>query len=147
MMPCSRFEGVRVTAVDNFYGEENDIVLLSLVRSNDGQIGFLKTENRICVALSRARKGLHVIGNFTLMAQQSSLWTKIIKDLKDINRIRTVLHLTCQNHPGKVTHVENANDFKKVQREDATGCAITSYPVGMYVKKHAILLILYKAVL
>jgi len=47
---------MRVTVVDNFQGEENDIVLLSLVRSNDeNKIGFLNTENRICVALSRAK--------------------------------------------------------------------------------------------
>ena len=52
----SIFEGVRVTVVDNFQGEENDIILLSLVRSNeDGNIGFLKIENRVCVALSRAK--------------------------------------------------------------------------------------------
>jgi hypothetical protein len=45
-----------VTVVDNYQGEENDIVLLSLVRSNeDGKIGFLSIENRVCVALSRAK--------------------------------------------------------------------------------------------
>ena len=50
---------VRLTTVDNFQGEENDIILLSLVRSNkEGKIGFLKTENRVCVALSRAKVGL-----------------------------------------------------------------------------------------
>jgi len=49
-------QGVRVTVVDNFQGEENDIILLSLVRSNDeNNIGFLKTDNRICVAISRAK--------------------------------------------------------------------------------------------
>lgn len=38
------------------FSEENDIIILSLVRSNeDGNIGFLKTDNRICVAVSRAR--------------------------------------------------------------------------------------------
>lgn len=48
--------GVRVTVVDNFQGEENDIILLSLVRSNEeNKIGFLRTDNRICVALSRAK--------------------------------------------------------------------------------------------
>ena len=37
-------------------GEENDIILLSLVRSNDKRnIGFLATDNRVCVALTRAR--------------------------------------------------------------------------------------------
>lgn len=48
--------GIRVTCVDNFQGEENDIILLSLVRSNvESKIGFLNIENRVCVAVSRAR--------------------------------------------------------------------------------------------
>lgn len=38
------------------FSEENDIIILSLVRSNEeGNIGFLKTDNRICVAVSRAK--------------------------------------------------------------------------------------------
>lgn len=49
---------VKITVVDNFQGEENKIILLSLVRSNEeGNIGFLKTDNRVCVALSRAKEG------------------------------------------------------------------------------------------
>ena len=42
--------------VDKFQGSENDIIILSCVRSNpEKNIGFLKKKNRICVALSRAR--------------------------------------------------------------------------------------------
>lgn len=49
---------MRITVVDDFQGEESKIILLSLVRSNeDSKIGFLATENRICVALSRAKHG------------------------------------------------------------------------------------------
>ena len=56
---------VRVTSVDNYQGEESDIILLSLVRSNkDYEIGFLKTFNRVCVAFSRAKIGFYIIGNF-----------------------------------------------------------------------------------
>lgn len=59
---------VRISTVDNYQGEENDIILLSLVRSNNfDQIGFLKTSNRICVALSRARNGLYIFGNKTCL--------------------------------------------------------------------------------
>jgi superfamily I DNA and/or RNA helicase len=58
--------------VDNYQGEENDIILLSLVRSNDdGTIGFLREDNRVCVAMSRAKKGLYVIGNFTMLSDRS----------------------------------------------------------------------------
>ena len=58
------FKKMRVVSVDNYQGEENDIILLSLVRSNpDSQIGFLKISNRVCVALSRAKHGLYIFGN------------------------------------------------------------------------------------
>ena len=57
--------GVKITVVDNFQGEENDIILLSLVRSNrEARIGFLKIENRVCVALSRAKMGFYIIGTY-----------------------------------------------------------------------------------
>ena len=49
---------VQVLSIDNFQGEESRIVILSLVRNNrENKIGFLKIENRTCVALSRARDG------------------------------------------------------------------------------------------
>jgi superfamily I DNA and/or RNA helicase len=63
---------VRISIVDNFQGEENDIIILSLVRSNDeAKVGFLKTENRVCVALSRAKKGFYLIGNMGNLAARS----------------------------------------------------------------------------
>ena len=73
---------------DNYQGEENDIIILSLVRSNaEKSIGFLKTENRICVALSRARCGFFIIGNMTLLAEASGMWKKIGKSLVENNEI------------------------------------------------------------
>lgn len=67
--------------VDKYQGEENDIILLSLVRSNaDGKIGFLSIKNRVCVALSRARKGLFIVGNMDCLTKESELW----KNIKEI---------------------------------------------------------------
>ena len=41
--------------VDAYQGEENDIIVLSLTRSNErGTLGFTAIDNRVCVALSRA---------------------------------------------------------------------------------------------
>ena len=56
-----QLQNVLVSTVDNYQGEENDITLLSLVRSNkNNSIGFLKVTNRVCVALSRAKQGTRV---------------------------------------------------------------------------------------
>ena len=73
---------IRITSVDNFQGEENDIILLSLVRSNkNGEIGFLSASNRACVALSRAKEGFYIIGNATML-QKNALWKKVIEIFK-----------------------------------------------------------------
>jgi helicase required for RNAi-mediated heterochromatin assembly 1 len=52
--------------VDNYQGQENEVIILSLARANnEGDIGFLKIRNRVNVALSRAKCGMYVVGNFT----------------------------------------------------------------------------------
>lgn len=85
------FHGVRICAVDNFQGEENDIILLSLVRSNEeGNIGFLRISNRVCVALSRARKGFYCIGNLELMCRKEKLWATIIEDMRERGNVRII---------------------------------------------------------
>ena len=113
-MPREKFQGVKVCAVDNFQGEENDIILLSLVRSNsEGRIGFLGESNRICVALSRARKGFYCIGNFSLLKNQSTLWKEICDDLTTKGAIGDCLELVCKTH-NNVTRVRSANDFNRL---------------------------------
>ena len=114
LMPQTKFQGVRVTAVDNFQGEENDIVLLSLVRSNEkSRVGFSGVENRICVALSRARQGLFVIGNFAMLASKSSMWDKIITKAITRKQIGRFLRLYCRNHPEKLIDASIAKDFER----------------------------------
>lgn len=73
---------MKCIVVDKYQGEENNIILLSLVRSNaEAKIGFLKTENRVCVALSRAKKGLFMVGNMDNLRASSPLWQEIHKIL------------------------------------------------------------------
>ena len=110
-MPRKEFEGVRVCAVDNFQGEESDIILLSLVRSNsDQRIGFLSESNRICVALSRARQGLYCIGNFKQLKGKCKLWQEICDDLETKNAIGETLDLVCKRHQN-VTSVRKSREF------------------------------------
>ncbi|KAG4433671.1 hypothetical protein IFR05_010839 [Cadophora sp. M221] len=63
-----------VFTVDSYQGEENDIILLSMVRSNQALgVGFLDNRNRLVVALSRARRGLYLFGNsVTLTAGETT---------------------------------------------------------------------------
>jgi superfamily I DNA and/or RNA helicase len=56
--------GLDIHTVDSFQGQERDIILLSLTRSNpDGAIGFLSEYRRTNVAMSRARKHLLIVGD------------------------------------------------------------------------------------
>lgn len=92
-------QGVRITVVDNFQGEENDIIILSLVRSNDeANIGFLRIENRICVALSRAKQGFYLVGNMGNLTEKSKLWRQIHGVLKSNGQVGTELPLLCEIH-------------------------------------------------
>ncbi|CAG4956216.1 unnamed protein product [Colias eurytheme] len=106
---------VKITVVDNYQGEESKIILLSLVRNNaDNKIGFLGTENRICVALSRAREGLYIFGNMSMLKNQSELWKKINGTLGNACAIGTTLELRCQSHPDYITQIDSPTDFEKV---------------------------------
>jgi superfamily I DNA and/or RNA helicase len=76
---------IRVSSVDNYQGEESDIILLSLVRSNKkNEIGFLRNFNRVCVAFSRAKIGLYIIGNINFIAQSEAIFKT--KNLNNIGK-------------------------------------------------------------
>ncbi|XP_075772705.1 NFX1-type zinc finger-containing protein 1-like isoform X2 [Pelodiscus sinensis] len=124
LMKSSGMGDVAVHAVDDFQGEENDIVLLSLVRSNrEGRIGFLRDKNRLCVALSRARKGFYCVGNLAGIAagSTSQLWKEILQLLQGKKLVGEGLTLVCQNHPETKTVVKENSDFSKVPDG---GCAL-----------------------
>ena len=103
----------RVTTVDSYQGEENEVVLLSLVRSNvRGNIGFLEVENRVCVALSRARRGLYIFGDAPNLCKSSMLWWHVIQAMaKNPCRVGFYLHLTCKKHNQKTFIKGNVHGF------------------------------------
>ncbi len=109
------FDGVRVAAVDDFQGEENDIILLSLVRSNsEGIIGFLGIENRVCVSLSRAKIGMYVIGNLKMLRDKhKTIWPNIVLDMDQKQCTGPALPLYCQVHPDQKVFAKTAEDFSK----------------------------------
>lgn len=123
LMPKDIFSGVRVTAVDNFQGEENDIILLSLVRSNkEGQLGFLKEPNRVCVSLSRAKKGFYCIGNFRMLRGNAPIWENIISDMESKGYVGDGIQLQCQIHTKSTFIARLPSDFEKYAPEG--GCTV-----------------------
>lgn len=104
----------KVFTVDSYQGEENDIILLSLVRSNTSQtVGFLDNKNRLVVALSRARRGLYLFGNtITLTIGEEAdekqgrtpLWDPLVKYMAEHRRYKYDggLPITCTKHGNTV---------------------------------------------
>lgn len=70
---------ISVNTVDGFQGQERDIILISLVRSNDnGQIGFLSDLRRMNVAMTRARMQLIIFGDKATL-QHHAFYRKLIQ--------------------------------------------------------------------
>lgn len=114
LMKVRKISGVRTSVVDDFQGEENQIILLSLVRSNHEQnIGFLGIENRICVALSRAKQGLYIIGNLLMLKDKiTTVWPKVISKLPQ-GCLGEAIPLYCQVHPQEKNDAKTPEDFLK----------------------------------
>jgi ATP-dependent RNA/DNA helicase IGHMBP2 len=62
-------EFLTIDSIDGFQGQERDIIIISLVRSNSkGEIGFLSDTRRMNVALTRAKRKLVVIGDSSTLS-------------------------------------------------------------------------------
>ena len=119
------YPAVKVVTVDSYQGEENDIVLLSLVRSNRKHaIGFLSSDNRTCVALSRAKRGFYMFGNAELLACESGTWAAVVGIMygnkakvevatSQLRRLGYNLPLYCSRHDRKLW-IEVPDDFDQI---------------------------------
>ncbi|KAG0532610.1 hypothetical protein BDA96_04G122100 [Sorghum bicolor] len=80
-MKAMRPLALRVNSVDGFQGSEEDIIILSTVRSNSkASIGFLSERRRANVALTRARHCLWILGNAATLHGSGSIWAELVRD-------------------------------------------------------------------
>ncbi|CAF3672303.1 unnamed protein product [Rotaria socialis] len=70
---------VEVMTVEGAQGREKDFIIFSCVRSGE-QIGFLNDQRRLNVALTRAKKGLYIVGNLREIAQKDDFWKSLLVD-------------------------------------------------------------------
>lgn len=113
-----------VRTIDGFQGEENDIILLSLVRGPDNRgkarPGFVADENRAVVATSRAKRGFYVFGNSQNVlggnSRSRQTWAKVVGAFR--GRMASHLPLACAVH-GTETKVFQPEDWRLVP---ANGC-------------------------
>ena len=117
-------ELVRLATVDNFQGEEADVVVISLVRSNPmNKIGFLKIPNRVNVLLTRARHGMFLFGNLNCLVAargKANPWPTIAALLRKGGRVASYLPLQCPLHAERRTDVREPTDFSRVAEGGCT---------------------------
>ena len=74
-----KYDDLKIESVDGFQGMEKDYIIISTVRSNlSGKIGFLSSTKRLNVALTRAKKGVIILGNSECLAKRHGIWRDLI---------------------------------------------------------------------
>ncbi|KAH7493186.1 hypothetical protein FOMA001_g1913 [Fusarium oxysporum f. sp. matthiolae] len=102
---------IRLATVDNFQGEEAKVIIVSLVRSNaQRKVGFLRTENRINVLLSRAKNGMYLIGNSETYLNVP-MWADVHKQLYLADCVGNEIELCCPRHKDTTLTCSEPADF------------------------------------
>ncbi|KAH9038181.1 hypothetical protein EDB85DRAFT_526111 [Lactarius pseudohatsudake] len=95
---------IRIGTVDTFQGQEAKIVIISLVRNSGtfeegkSSIGFLKSPNRINVALSRAKHGLYILGNASNL-RKNETWRTVLDEMEKEDQLGYAFPIICSRHP------------------------------------------------
>ncbi|KAK0127291.1 hypothetical protein ONS96_006841 [Cadophora gregata f. sp. sojae] len=124
---------LRISTIDNYQGEESDIVLVSLTRSNKSHdIGFMAAPERLNVLLSRARDALIMIGNsdtFMNARKGKEVWRKLFDHLKQNGHVYEGFPVKCEKHPDRTALLCTPNKFEEVCTDG--GC---NEPCGTLLK-------------
>ncbi len=132
---------VVVSTVDRYQGDENDIVILSLVSTRPGN-RFVALRNRFIVATSRARMGFYILGASGAVSKNlkggegPSHWRRLLTDLdvadteeaKDINsdtqekRLGNKLTICCPRHQDVIREIAEPSEFPTTPEERSEFC-------------------------
>jgi len=108
-------DGIYLFRLDNYQGEESDIVIATLTRSNPNyDIGFMHSPERLNVLLSRARNCLIMIGNadtFIGSRKGGELWLRLFRMLRADGHIYEGLPVKCPRHPNRTAVVKDSKQF------------------------------------
>eukprot|EP00057_Strongylocentrotus_purpuratus_P023775 XP_011678249.1 PREDICTED: NFX1-type zinc finger-containing protein 1 isoform X2 [Strongylocentrotus purpuratus] len=111
----------RLLTVDNFRGG-NDIVLFMSNGSDRGsRPGCLLRDQRIATVLGSARRGLYIIGNFSFLSSQCTMWARILEEARRLELVDSCLKLTCPHHPDNPITVSSVDGFQQLKEKQGCG--------------------------
>jgi len=134
-VPSVTDNSIKVHTIDLYQGDENDFVIVSLVRSNDHRnVGFLNVLNRRCVAQSRARCGLYFIGNRQTLANNKD-WNVLIEELAKSHCVDATMPLHCPFHPNETRLFVSSHDQIPVKQSFCSVVCGFNMPCQLHVCK------------
>lgn len=109
LLECLRrdINSIDVQTIDRYQGAENNIIIVSLVRSE--KLGYLDEINRRCVAQSRAKCGLYFVGNARLFRMHDT-WKGFLARLTEDGNVATEIALQCSRHPRSIVDAKTSGD-------------------------------------
>ena len=127
LLPVYRPDGpvnsdtINVSTVDTFQGDENDVIILSMVRVRPGN-RFIELKNRFIVALSRARIGMFIVGSSDALEKGFGgrpgppHWASFLDHLRNCDNkgtslVRASMPLCCPRHNTTTLHVNDVSKF------------------------------------
>ncbi|KAM3936811.1 LOW QUALITY PROTEIN: 5'-3' DNA helicase ZGRF1 [Leptodactylus fuscus] len=110
----SEIKAVQVSTVDAFQGAEKDVIILSCVRTR--QVGFIDSEKRMNVALTRGKRHLLIVGSLACL-RKNQLWEQVIHH--------------CERHKGGLNNVKQWDErlnaillhYQEKKKEEEASCS------------------------
>ncbi|KAI8920392.1 hypothetical protein DFJ77DRAFT_497413 [Powellomyces hirtus] len=116
---------VRLSTVDNFQGEEANVVVVSTVRCNlRGRTGFLKISNRVNVMCSRARHGQYFFGSSRTIkhSNEPTMFATMVGLMDEKGLVGRALPLQCDLHSDRVMNAYDAEQLQQLSPDG--GCLV-----------------------
>lgn len=119
-----------MTTVDKYQGQQNDYILLSLVRT-DSTVGHLRDIRRLIVAVSRARLGLYIFCRQSLFQncfELQPVFKQLCSRPTSLQLVKEEYYYACQRKHGDVVSREKVSDIS-----DLTELGLVVYEMGKQV--------------
>lgn len=115
----NKWHDIEIGSAEQYQGREKPIMMISTVRSNCDNVGFLADAKRLNVALTRARSLMIVVGN-TETLQQDPLWKKFLdycrKNGAIVNRNRKTSSAVTTSDVNKISSPKTPKTKKRTKK-------------------------------